>query len=300
MVCNPEPTCRQRVLPDVAIPAELEASLRLGVFATVFATMAVLEIFWPRRQRQLPRGQRWLTNATLVALDTLALRVVLPVLAVGTAELAATHHWGLLNRLALPPWAAVALAVIALDALVYLQHVVSHRVPMLWRFHKVHHADRDIDVTTGARFHPVEILASMLFKMLCVGALGAPAVAVIVFEIVLNASALFNHANVKLPVGLDRWLRLWLVTPDMHRVHHSTQRHETNSNYGFCLPWWDRLFGTYVGQPAAGHAQMTIGLAEFQDARPARLGWSLVLPFLRRDAATASHDVAAKSHADSS
>ena len=260
---------------------QYEGVIRFAVFAGVFVLMAVLEAVFPRKDRALPRAQRWLTNGGFVVIDTLALRLVLPVLAVGMAEIAARNGWGLFNSLALPFWLEVALAFVILDLLIYAQHVATHKIPVLWRLHKVHHADRDIDATTGVRFHPVEIVLSMTYKLLCVVILGAPALAVFLFEVVLNAAALFNHANVRLPSGVDRIARRVIVTPDMHRVHHSVHRQETDSNYGFFLSIWDRMFRTYIAEPRDGHDAMTIGLSGYQDDKPARLLWSLWLPFRR-------------------
>ncbi|MDM3870718.1 sterol desaturase family protein [Porticoccus sp. W117] len=227
----------------------------------------------------MPRTRRWLTNWGLVIIDALTLRVVFPILAVGVAVIASQKGWGLFNILALPLWLEITLAVVLLDLLIYAQHVLSHKVPLLWRLHKVHHVDRDIDVTTGARFHPLEILFSMVYKMLCVLLVGPAAAAVILFEVILNGSAMFNHANVRLPKKLDALLRSVIITPDMHRVHHSVIAGETDSNYGFFLSCWDRWFGTYVEEPRDGHDGMTIGLAVYQDNRPASLWWSLLLPF---------------------
>jgi len=256
-----------------------EGAIRLAAFAGLLTLFVAAEAIWPRRTRTLPRTRRWVTNGLMTLLNTLALRVLVPVLAVGAAAFAQGMDLGLLNALDLAPWLAVLLAVVLLDAAIYAQHVVFHYVPVLWRIHRVHHVDRDIDVTTALRFHPVEILLSMAVKIALVVALGAPPAAVILFEVVLNGMAMFNHANLRLPLGLDRALRWLVVTPDMHRVHHSVRMPETNSNFGFNLSLWDRLFGTYKEEPADGHTQMTIGLAEFQDDRPARLGFSLWLPF---------------------
>ncbi|UTW44147.1 sterol desaturase family protein [bacterium SCSIO 12696] len=258
-----------------------ETAIRLSIFAGVFILMAVLEAVFPRKQRTLPRPGRWLTNWLLVIVDSLVLRFALPFLAVGMAIVAAQKGWGLLNVISLPWWLELTLAVIVLDLLIYVQHVLSHKVPLLWRLHRVHHVDRDIDVTTGARFHPLEILFSMFYKFACVILLGAPAVAVILFEVILNGAAMFNHANVRLPLKLDSVVRRLVVTPDMHRVHHSIIPRETDSNYGFFLSIWDRLFGTYIPQPRDGHQGMTIGLASWQDRRPASLWWCLALPFFQ-------------------
>ena len=262
---------------------EQEILWRGGVFLGLFALFAGLEALVPRRKRRLSRGRRWPTNLAITLLNTLALRglaVVLPLLAIGAALDAGAQGWGLFNRLGWPGWVELLLAVLILDLCVWAQHLVTHKVPVLWRFHRVHHADRDMDVTTGFRFHPVEILASMGLKIGLVYLLGPSALAVLVFEILLSGTALFNHANLALPGWLDRGLRLVLVTPDMHRVHHSVLRAEHDSNFGFCLSVWDRLFRTYMPEPKAGHRDMVVGL-EWQDERPARLGWSLGLPFRR-------------------
>jgi len=260
-----------------------EAILRLGVFLGLFALFAALEAYAPRRPRKLPRQRRWFTNLALVVIDSLALRALalgLPLLAIGAAMDAQGLGIGLLNALSLPDWAEIALAVVILDFAIWAQHLITHKVPLFWRFHQMHHADTEIDASTGLRFHPVEILASMLLKIAVVYALGAPPVAVLLFEVLLNGTALFNHANLRLPLGLDRALRLVLVTPDMHRVHHSDIRAECDSNYGFALSIWDRIFGTYVPQPRLGHDGMTVGL-KWQDQNPSNLKWSLMLPFRR-------------------
>ena len=258
-----------------------EALIRLVVFVGLLGLFAGLEAMAPRRARRQPRAGRWFTNLALVVIDTLALRALalaVPFLAVGAAVDAWTQGWGLFNRLDWPVlWEMVA-SLLILDFAIWAQHLITHKVPLFWRFHRVHHADRDLDVTTGLRFHPVEILASMGVKIGLVYVLGPQAVAVVLFEIILNGTALFNHANLRLPLALDRVLRLVLVTPDMHRVHHSVHRLEHDSNYGFALSVWDRIFGTYRAQPEAGHDAMVVGL-EWQDERPAKLGWSLWLPF---------------------
>lgn len=254
---------------------------RLGVFVGLFALFATLEALAPRRTRSQPRNARWFTNLSIVVLDTLALRalaIALPLLAVGAAVDAGRMGWGLFNALDWPLWLEVVLAILILDLAIWAQHLVTHKVPILWRFHRVHHADRDFDVTTALRFHPVEILASMMLKIGLVYLLGPAALAVLLFEIILNGTAMFNHSNLRLPLWLDRAVRLVLVTPDMHRVHHSIHRHEHDSNYGFALSVWDRIFRTYRPKPEAGHDLMTVGL-EWQDERPSRLGWALMLPF---------------------
>jgi len=257
------------------------AALRLAVFLGILTIMVAWECIAPRRKRRLSRAQRWPHNIALVVLNTLVVRVLFPAGAIGVALFARQQGLGLFNLLDVPPLLAVVAGVLLLDLAIYFQHVAFHIIPWCWRVHQVHHADVDLDVTSGSRFHPLEIVLSMLIKFSVVLMLGAPALAVLIFELLLNGSAMFNHSNVKLPFGLDRWVRLLLVTPDMHRVHHSVRRRETNSNYGFSLSWWDRLFGTYVAQPRDGHLEMTIGLEAFQDPRTSRrLDRMLVLPFL--------------------
>ncbi|MBC8269126.1 MAG: sterol desaturase family protein [Rhodospirillaceae bacterium] len=233
----------------------------------------------PRRQRSLGRWQRWPSNLGIVVLNTGLMRVLFPVAAVAMAVNVSASGWGLFNMIELPLWLEVILAVALLDAAIYLQHVMFHAVPVLWRLHRMHHADLDYDVTTGARFHPVEIILSMLIKLAVVSVLGASPVAVIIFEVLLNATAMFNHGNIRLNLALDGVLRLFIVTPDMHRVHHSVIQSETNSNFGFNMPWWDRLFGTYQAQPEAGHDKMTIGINMFRDPEDQRLDKMLIQPF---------------------
>jgi sterol desaturase/sphingolipid hydroxylase (fatty acid hydroxylase superfamily) len=257
-----------------------ESSVRLAAFALVFVLMASAEILSPRRPLRSGKARRWFRNLGIAVLNTAALRLLFPAAAVGMAWIAEERGFGLLNNVSLPYWPAVAVSIVALDLLIYLQHVTFHAVPALFRLHMVHHADLDFDLTTGNRFHPLEVIASMLIKTAAVAALGPPAVAVLAFEVLLNATAMFNHANVRIPDAVDRYLRWVVVTPDMHRVHHSILVAETNSNFGFNLPWWDRLLGTYRDQPRAGHEAMTIGLRQFRD--PERLGLArmLVLPFV--------------------
>ena len=259
-----------------------EGIARVAVFFGVFAIMALWELSAPRRRLVAPKVNRWGVNWGIVIVDTLVVRILFPLAAVGAAWDAAQHGWGLFNWLGWPGWLEIVLAVIAFDCLIYWQHVFSHRIPVLWRLHRVHHSDRDIDVSTAIRFHPIEIALSMLLKIGAVYVLGPSAIAVILFEMILNGCALFNHSNIGLGRS-DRWLRWLVVTPDMHRVHHSVITRETDANFGFNLPWWDRLFGTYVDQPEKGHEGMTVGLDEFQDERPWRFGWSLLLPFLNRE-----------------
>ncbi|MCH8999392.1 MAG: sterol desaturase family protein [Proteobacteria bacterium] len=257
-----------------------EPAIRLGIFAGVLISVAAWEALRPRRARRFSRWLRWPSNFGIVAFNTIVVRLLFPAAAVGMAALAQERGWGLFNNLELPAALAIVVSAIALDLLIYLQHVMFHAVPALWRLHRMHHADLDIDVTTGARFHPIEIVLSMLIKLAAVAVLGAPAVAVVIFEVLLNATAMFNHANLRLPEGVDRFLRLVVVTPDMHRVHHSIVPAETNSNFGFNLPWWDRLLGTYRAQPAAGHEAMTIGIEQFRTPKDLRLDRLLVQPFL--------------------
>jgi len=257
-----------------------EGPLRLAAFIAVLAVMAGWEVLAPRRLLSVPRGGRWFANLGIVVLDSALVRLAFPVVAVGIAVWAETAGFGLLYWLDAPGWLAFVVAVLVLDLAIYAQHVAFHKVPLLWRLHRMHHSDVDIDTTTGIRFHPIEIVLSMLFKMAVVAALGAPPAAVVVFEVLLNGTALFNHANVRLPLGIDRVLRLAVVTPDMHRVHHSVHREETDSNYGFNLSLWDRLFGTYRAQPRDGHLGMTIGLDAFRSAADRRLDRLLVQPFV--------------------
>jgi sterol desaturase/sphingolipid hydroxylase (fatty acid hydroxylase superfamily) len=255
-----------------------EPMLRLAVFLGMLGAMAGWELAAPRRRQDIPRVLRWTNNLALVVVDTIILRLTFPILAVGLALIAQERGWGLFNALSLPPWLAVLLSILLLDLAIYLQHVLFHAVPGLWRLHRMHHADLEFDVTTGLRFHPIEIVLSMVIKLAVVAALGAPAVAVLLFEVLLNATALFNHANIRLPARVDRMLRWVLVTPDMHRVHHSVLPAETNSNFGFNLPWWDRLLGTYRAQPKAGHEGMTIGIEQFRTRRDLWLDRMLVQP----------------------
>lgn len=255
-----------------------EPLLRLSAFAAVLAAMVAWEVFAPRREQRIGRGTRWPGNLGVVALDALLVRVVFPMTAVGFALVAEARGWGFFNAFGVPAWAAIPLAVILLDLAIYLQHVLFHAVPALWRLHRMHHADLEFDVTTGLRFHPVEILLSMVIKLGVIAALGASAAAVLIFEVLLNATSMFNHANVRIPAWFDHVLRWLVVTPDMHRVHHSIASRETNSNFGFNLPWWDRLFGTYRPQPAAGHQAMTIGIEQFRDPAELRLDRMLLQP----------------------
>ncbi|MGI9356436.1 MAG: sterol desaturase family protein [Rhizobiaceae bacterium] len=262
--------------------SEHEGIIRLSVFLGLFALLALSEYLKPRRKLVVSKADRWTTNIAIVLLDSVIVRLIFPAAAVGVALWARANDFGLFNAIDVPLWLAIIVSFLALDFAVWLSHVASHKIPMFWRIHRMHHSDRDFDVTTAVRFHPIEIVLSMLWKVAWVITLGAPAVAVIVFEIFLNGTAMFNHSNWKLPLGLDRLLRLIVVTPDMHRVHHSSIQGETDSNYGFNLPWWDRLFGTYIDQPELGHDGMEIGLTEWQDERPTQLGWSLSVPFIEQ------------------
>ncbi len=255
-----------------------EPTIRLAVFLGMLAVMMLWELAAPRRRRDIPRVIRWTNNFALVVLDTIILRLSFPILAVGLAMLAEERDWGLFNVIDVPGWVAFTGSILLLDLAIYLQHVMFHAVPGLWRLHRMHHADLDFDATTGLRFHPVEILASMAIKLVVVGALGAPAVAVLLFEVILNATSIFNHSNIRFPAGVDRVSRLFLVTPDMHRVHHSVDPRETNSNYGFSVPWWDRLLGTYIAQPAKGHEDMKIGIEQFRTTRDLWLDRMLIQP----------------------
>ena len=257
-----------------------ESMIRLGLFFGTFAAMALWEVLAPRRALTVSKLVRWVNNLGLVALNTLLLRVLFPAAAVGMAALAAERDWGLLNHFDVPFWLALPVAVIAMDLVIWLQHVMVHAVPALWRLHRVHHADLDYDLTTGARFHPIEIILSMLIKFAAIMVLGPPVVAVILFEVILNGMAMFNHGNVRLPLALDQGLRWLVVTPDMHRVHHSVEDDEANSNFGFNLSCWDRLFGTYRDQPRHGHEGMIIGIRGYR--QPREVSWLpglLALPF---------------------
>ena len=277
-------------MPDaIAVPEDaqvvvltLEESIRLGAFAGVFGLMALWELAAPRRRLRVGK-RRWTSNLALTTFNTVLLRVAVPLGAYGAAGVAAERGWGLLNLVDAPALVEVTIAVLLLDFTIYLQHRVFHAVPILWRFHKVHHADNDFDVTTGLRFHTASIVLSMGVKMGATIAMGASPVAVLIGETALNLTAMFNHANVRMPVGLDRILRRIVVTPDMHRVHHSVSRDEHSCNFGFNFPWWDRLLGTYRDQPASGHEAMTIGLDEYQAQPRQSLSWMIALPFRKAD-----------------
>ena len=266
-----------------------DTMVRLGVFAGLFVLFALIELLLPRRRLIASKGRRWLTNLGISATASLLLRlmaaIAVPLTAVAAAFFAQHNGLGLLNTVDWPDWIKILIALVVLDLAIWAQHLASHKIPVLWRLHQVHHADRDIDVTTAIRFHPVEIGLSMLWKMAVVIPLGASPLAVFLFEVILNGCAMFNHANIGLPRPLDRVLRLAIVTPDMHRVHHSVLRPEHDSNYGFNLSVWDRLFGTYTAQPKDGHLGMRIGLNPYQTTAPTHFGWSLWLPFQIHQAA---------------
>lgn len=261
-----------------------EAQIRLGIFLSILALIASWEVFWPRRKQLFSRTERWPSNIGIVVLNTLVVRILFPTAAAGLAEYASANQLGVLNLYNLGITLEVIIAILVLDAAIYFQHVMFHAVPLFWRLHRVHHADPDFDVTTGARFHPVEIVLSMLIKFAVIIFLGPAAIAVIIFEILLNATAMFNHGNITIPLTIDKYLRLIVVTPDMHRVHHSIDIAETNSNFGFNLPWWDRLFGTYKAQPLAGHENMIIGLVTLTEKKQiTQLPGMLLIPFTREE-----------------
>lgn len=260
-----------------------EWAIRLAAFTGVLAAMALWELASPRRRLSVGRPGRWPGNLGVVVIDTVVLRILFPTAAVCFAMLCEARGWGLFNVVALPFGLATLISVLLLDLAIYGQHVLFHAVPVLWRLHRMHHADLDIDVTTGVRFHPVEIVLSMLVKIAVVGVLGAPALAVLIFEVLLNATSMFNHSNIAMPPAIDRIVRLLVVTPDMHRVHHSILRRETNSNFGFNFPWWDRLFGTYRPEPEHGHEGMTVGLESFRDRSELRLDRMLLQPLREED-----------------
>ncbi len=259
-----------------------ELFIRLGCFVAVFVIMSIWELAAPRRKLTAPKPQRWFHNLSLTILNSYVVRFLFPAAAVGTAMVGELSSWGLFNTLGLPSFLAGILSLVLLDLTIYAQHFLFHKVPLFWRLHRMHHTDLDIDVTTGARFHTIEIVASMVIKVSVVVNLGAPAWSVLVFEILLNATSMFNHSNVRIPIAIDAFLRKIVVTPDMHRVHHSVIIEETNSNFGFNFPWWDRMFKTYRDQPSQGHDAMVIGLANFRDPKYLTLPWMLAVPFMRK------------------
>lgn len=271
-----------------------EAFVRLAAFLAIFSAMAAFELWSPRLERPEMAGamkaRRWITNLSMVVLSSILLRIIFPAAAVGAAIWAEANGWGLLRNLGLDPLVAGFISFFVLDFAIWLEHVASHKIPLLWRIHRMHHADTGFDLTTGLRFHPLEITLSMVWKAVVVAALGAPVLSVLIFEIVLNGASMFNHSNAKLPLKLDRWLRSLIVTPDMHRVHHSTDRRETDSNYGFNFAFWDRFFRTYNAQPVRGHDAIELGLERYRDDQPSRFFWALALPF-RSDRAVSKNSL---------
>ncbi|MEW6569754.1 MAG: sterol desaturase family protein [Nitrospirota bacterium] len=259
-----------------------EVFIRLGFFFGVFFIMAIWELIAPRRSLTQPRRMRWVNNIGVTIFNSMLVRWIFPAAATGAAVLSEQQRWGLFNILTIPQPIAGAVAVIVLDLTIYTQHVFFHKIPLFWRLHRMHHTDLDVDVTTGARFHSIEIILSMGIKIAMVIILGASAWSVIVFEVLLNATSMFNHSNVFMNERIDRLLRMFVVTPDMHRVHHSVIIKETDSNFGFNLPWWDRLFGTYRAQPASGHKAMVLGLANYRDPKWLTLPWMLAVPFAKK------------------
>lgn len=271
------------MISSAPLPLQHESMIRFGVFLGILVLMRVWETLAPCRRPSAPKVMRWFSNVGLLVIGTAMLRAIFPLAAVGVATIAQEQQWGLFYLIALAPWQTIVLSIIFLDFATYLQHILFHTLPILWRFHKIHHADLDFDVTTGLRFHPVEILLSMVGKATVVLLLGAPAIAVLMFELILNATSMFNHGNVRLPTNLEPVLRLGVVTPDMHRIHHSSLVAETNSNFGFNIPWWDRLFGTYRACPSVSHQEMTVGLSEYEnDLRAAQLRWMLLFPLFQK------------------
>lgn len=257
-----------------------EIIIRFGFFVGFFVIIAIGELINPRRILNTSKKVRWFSNISIIILNPIIVRLLFPIMPISLALFARANGWGLMNIYSLPFWLKIIIGVMALDLVIYLQHVMFHAVPMLWRLHMMHHADLDFDVTTGLRFHPIEIILSMGIKLAAITVIGPPALAVLIFEVLLNGTAMFNHSNMRLPLLLDRILRLFVVTPDMHRVHHSVIIRETNSNFGFNLPWWDHLFGTYRSEPAAGHDAMVIGLSQFRDEKRLTFPWLLILPFI--------------------
>lgn len=262
------------------ISMENEVVWRIVSFSVILSGIGLWEIVAPRRPLTTRKNQRWFANLSMIAIATLVVRFTFPLLPVGLAIIAQEQGWGLLNFVTLPSWLEIFLAVIALDFVIYLQHVMFHFLPVLWRLHRMHHSDLDLDASSGNRFHPVEIMISIGIKLGAVLIIGPAPIAVLLFEILLNAAAIFNHGNIRIPLSIDRWLRTVVVTPDMHRVHHSVIPRETNSNFGFSLSCWDFLCGTYRAQPGAGHLEMIIGLKDYRD--PARLSLPRLLlqPFI--------------------
>ena len=264
--------------------ADSEATLRLTVFMTVLVILICLEIIYPRRKLKLPRMQRWVSNIGISVFNTLFVKLVFPIAGIGAALLAQHKQWGLLNNIEISHWIGVMLFLLVFDLTIYFQHRLFHAIPFLWRLHRMHHTDIDYDVTTGNRFHPVSILFSSIIKFVLIVLTGAAPIAVLIAEILLNATAMFNHSNLKLPIALDRILRLFIVTPDMHRIHHSVEETEHSHNFGFNFPWWDRIFGTYQARPGLGHETMEIGIRGFLNRRSASFLWLLIQPLMRPNA----------------
>jgi len=258
-----------------------ELTVRFGFFLSIFVAVIIVEFVAPRRLLTQPKWLRWYSNIGILVLNTIAIRLLVPLVPVTLAVMVETRGWGILNLIDLPFWLTLVVSVIIFDLVIYFQHVMFHAVPVLWRLHRVHHADLDFDVTTGVRFHPIEIVLSILLKFAAIAIIGPPALAVIIFEVLLNGTSMFNHGNIRIPPVLDKVLRWFIVTPDMHRVHHSNIPVETNSNFGFSFPYWDRLFDTYCDQPRLGHEGMTIGLDTFREPSNLHLHKLLFQPLKR-------------------
>ncbi len=255
--------------------------LRIAIFLGIFLFLALCEFVFPRRAKNnVPQSTRWISNLSIVIIGNFLMRLIFPLLAIEMAILSRNYSWGIFNQFEIPYWVNIIFTIIILDLVIYLQHVMFHAVPIFWRAHRMHHADLDFDVTTGIRFHPIEVILSMGIKIGSVALIGASPIGVLIFEILLNATSMFSHSNINLPISIDRVLRCIIVTPDMHRVHHSIQEHETNSNFGFSFSFWDRIFGTYLNQPSEGHLKMTIGITDFRNPKYLRLDWLLLIPFI--------------------
>jgi len=254
-------------------------TIRLSLFVGLFSLLALAELIWPRRPLQVAKNRRWLANIGIIVTDSLVVRLLFPVLPITLAATAQTNSWGLFNLIPVTGWPELIAGLLILDLIIYLQHRLFHRIPLLWRLHRMHHTDLDLDVSSGTRFHPLEIALSLLIKMAAVLVFGISPLTMLLFEVILNATSMFNHANLAIPLSIDRWLRLVLITPDMHRVHHSVLPKETDSNFGFSQPWWDRLLGTYRDQPKEGHTGMTIGLHEYRNQQELGFWRLLRIPF---------------------
>ena len=261
--------------------ADSESSIRLAIFLGMFLLLAIAEVLFPRRKPAYSKPKRWLSNLGISALNTLVVRISFPIAGVAAAMLAQERQWGLLNQLPLAAWLNILVFLLLFDLAIYWQHRLFHVVPWLWRFHRMHHTDVDYDLTTGSRFHPCSILISAAIKIALVIVLGASAAAILTAEVVLNVTAMFNHSNLKLPQSMDHKLRKILVTPDMHRIHHSTDSIEHNANFGFNFPWWDRIFGSYLDQPKMSHEDMDIGITGFQERKSIDIFTLLIQPFTK-------------------